>query len=86
MCERPKRSDTKITRQTVRRESRLAPRAPRQQIDIHPAKERSFTVTADDPTHSENRNAHNGYPPDLEDAAVQTVLQQAEVLSDRWAA
>ena len=27
-----------------------------------------------------------GYPPDLEDAAVQTVLQQAEVLSDRWAA
>jgi len=27
-----------------------------------------------------------GYPPDLEDAAVQTVLQQAEVLSARWAA
>ena len=28
----------------------------------------------------------HGYPPDLEDAAVQTVLQQAEVLSARWAA
>lgn len=27
-----------------------------------------------------------GYPPDLEDAAVQTVLQQAEVLSEQWAA
>ena len=27
-----------------------------------------------------------GYPPDLEDSAVQTVLQQAEVLSARWAA
>ena len=27
-----------------------------------------------------------GYPPDLQDAAVQTVLQQAEVLSARWAA
>ncbi|MGB5833281.1 MAG: type I restriction endonuclease subunit R [Thiohalocapsa sp.] len=27
-----------------------------------------------------------GYPPDLEAAAVQTVLQQAEVLSERWAA
>ena len=27
-----------------------------------------------------------GYPPDLQDAAVQTVLQQAEVLSTRWAA
>ena len=27
-----------------------------------------------------------GYPPDLEDAAVQTVLQQAELLSSRWAA
>ena len=27
-----------------------------------------------------------GYPPDLQDAAVQTVLQQAEVLSERWAA
>jgi type I restriction enzyme R subunit len=27
-----------------------------------------------------------GYPPDLQDAAVQTVLQQAEVLSDQWAA
>ena len=26
-----------------------------------------------------------GYPPDLQDAAVQTVLQQAEVLSSRWA-
>ena len=26
-----------------------------------------------------------GYPPDLQDAAVQTVLQQAEVLSARWA-
>ncbi len=26
------------------------------------------------------------YPPDLQDAAVQTVLQQAEVLSARWAA
>ncbi len=28
----------------------------------------------------------HGYPPDLQDAAVQTVLQQAEVLSKRWAA
>ena len=27
-----------------------------------------------------------GYPPDLQDAAVQTVLQQAEVLSARWSA
>ena len=27
-----------------------------------------------------------GYPPDLQDAAVQTVLQQAEVLSASWAA
>lgn len=27
-----------------------------------------------------------GYPPDLQDAAVQTVLQQAEVLSETWAA
>lgn len=27
-----------------------------------------------------------GYPPDLEAAAVQTVLQQAEVLSEQWAA
>ena len=27
-----------------------------------------------------------GYPPDLQDAAVQTVLQQAEVLATRWAA
>jgi len=26
-----------------------------------------------------------GYPPDLQDAAVQTVLQQAEVLSAEWA-
>jgi len=26
-----------------------------------------------------------GYPQDLQDAAVQTVLQQAEVLSERWA-
>ncbi len=26
------------------------------------------------------------YPPDLQDAAVRTVLQQAEVLSARWAA
>ena len=26
------------------------------------------------------------YPPDLQDAAVQTVLQQAEVLTERWAA
>lgn len=28
----------------------------------------------------------HGYPPDLQDAAVQTVLAQAEVLSARWAA
>ncbi len=28
----------------------------------------------------------HGYPPDLQDAAVQTVLQQAEVLSAKWAA
>ncbi|MCY4496166.1 MAG: HsdR family type I site-specific deoxyribonuclease, partial [Rhodospirillaceae bacterium] len=28
----------------------------------------------------------HGYPPDLQDAAVQTVLQQAEVLAARWAA
>ena len=27
-----------------------------------------------------------GYPPDMQDAAVQTVLQQAEVLSARWTA
>lgn len=27
-----------------------------------------------------------GYPPDLQDEAVQTVLRQAEVLSARWAA
>ncbi len=27
-----------------------------------------------------------GYPPVLQDAAVQTVLQQAEILSERWAA
>ena len=27
----------------------------------------------------------HGYPPDLRDAAVQTVLQQAEALSARWA-
>ncbi|WP_419596142.1 type I restriction enzyme endonuclease domain-containing protein, partial [Thiolapillus sp.] len=27
-----------------------------------------------------------GYPPDLQEAAVQTVLQQAEVLSEMWAA
>ena len=27
-----------------------------------------------------------GYPPDLQEAAVQTVLQQAEGLSERWAA
>jgi type I restriction enzyme R subunit len=29
---------------------------------------------------------HHGYPPDLQDAAVQTVLQQAELLSAGWAA
>ena len=29
---------------------------------------------------------HHGYPPDLQDAAVQTVLQQAEALSAQWAA
>jgi hypothetical protein len=27
-----------------------------------------------------------GYPPDLQDAAVQNVLQQAELLSAEWAA
>jgi type I restriction enzyme R subunit len=27
-----------------------------------------------------------GYPPDLQDAAVQKVLQQAEALSEDWAA
>jgi type I restriction enzyme R subunit len=27
-----------------------------------------------------------GYPPDLQDAAVQNVLQQAEALSADWAA
>ena len=27
----------------------------------------------------------HGYPPDLQDVAVQTALQQAEVLSARWA-
>ena len=27
---------------------------------------------------------HHGYPPDLQDAAVQTVLQQAEALSAQW--
>lgn len=26
----------------------------------------------------------DGYPPDLQDAAVQTVLQQAEALSSEW--
>jgi restriction endonuclease HindI-like protein len=26
-----------------------------------------------------------GYPPDLQDAAVQNVLQQAEILSAQWA-
>jgi type I restriction enzyme, R subunit len=26
-----------------------------------------------------------GYPPDLQDSAVQTVLQQAEALSAEWA-
>lgn len=26
----------------------------------------------------------HGYPPDLQDAAIQTVLQQAETISDRW--
>jgi type I restriction enzyme, R subunit len=26
-----------------------------------------------------------GYPPDLQDAAVQNVLQQAEALSGEWA-
>jgi hypothetical protein len=30
--------------------------------------------------------AQHGYPPDLQDDAVQIVLQQAEVLSMRWAA
>jgi type I restriction enzyme R subunit len=28
----------------------------------------------------------HGYPPDLQEAAVQTVIQQAEGLSARWAA
>jgi type I restriction enzyme R subunit len=28
----------------------------------------------------------HGYPPDLQDAAVQTVLRQAEALSSQWAA
>jgi type I restriction enzyme R subunit len=28
----------------------------------------------------------HGYPPDLQDTAVQTVLQQAEALSATWAA
>ena len=28
----------------------------------------------------------HGYPPDLQDAAVRTVLRQAEVLAERWAA
>jgi len=27
-----------------------------------------------------------GYPPDLQDAAIQNVLQQAEALSAAWAA
>ena len=27
----------------------------------------------------------HGYPPDLQDAAVQTVLKQAEALSTKWA-
>ena len=30
--------------------------------------------------------AKYGYPPDLQKAAIQTVLQQAEVLSAKWAA
>mgnify|MGYP001223022589 CR=1 FL=1 len=29
--------------------------------------------------------AEHGYPPDKRDDAVQTVLQQAELLSDEWA-
>ena len=29
---------------------------------------------------------NHGYPPGLQDAAMQTVLLQAEVLSARWAA
>ena len=27
-----------------------------------------------------------GYPPDLQSAAIQTVLQQAEAFSEKWAA
>jgi type I restriction enzyme R subunit len=27
-----------------------------------------------------------GYPPDLQDTAIQSILQQAEVLSAKWAA
>jgi type I restriction enzyme R subunit len=27
----------------------------------------------------------HGYPPDLQDAAVQTILRQAEALSSSWA-
>jgi len=28
----------------------------------------------------------HGYPPDLQEAAVQTVLRQAEQLAEQWAA
>ena len=51
-------SYAEITGQAARRDSHHAP--PRQQIDIHLAKERSLTVTDDDPAHIENRNAHDG--------------------------
>ena len=54
-----------------------------------------FTITVDW-SHRESARArmrrlvkhilrHYGYPPDLQDAAVQTVLQQAEALSTQWA-
>jgi hypothetical protein len=37
-------------------------------------------------TRSDPAGFSAGYPPDLQDAAVQNVLQQAEVLSAQWAA
>ena len=35
--------------------------------------------------HVKRYYAKSGYPPDLQDAAVQNVLQQAEALSAEWA-
>ncbi|MBD3896955.1 hypothetical protein IEI94_13950 [Halomonas sp. ML-15] len=34
--------------------------------------------------HTRRATGNDGYPPDLQDAAVQTVLQQAEALTGLW--